>query len=97
MAIEANPNASQRELSQALGLSLSKASYCIKALMEKGRVKAGSFKASPHKGKYLYLLTPLWLEVRACQTLSFLRPKQAEYDLLKAEIVAPQQEMETRP
>ena len=96
-AIEANPEASQRELSQALGVSLGKANYCLKALMEKGWVKAGNFKANPDKGKYLYLLTPQGLEAKASLTLNFLRRKQAEYDTLRAEIAALQQEVETRP
>ncbi len=96
-AIEANPSASQRELSQILGVSLGKANYCLKALMEKGWVKAGNFKASPNKGAYLYLLTPTGLEAKAALTVNFLRRKKAEYDLLRTEIAALEREVETRP
>ena len=96
-AIEANPAASQRELSQALGVSLGKANYCLKALVEKGWVKAGNFKANPDKVAYLYLLTPQGLEAKAALTVNFLRRKQAEYEALKSEIAALEREVEHRP
>jgi len=85
-AIEANPHATQRELSHELGISLGKANYCLKALMGKGWVKANNFRANPHKLAYAYLLTPSGIEAKARLTVNFLRRKVAEYELLRREI-----------
>jgi EPS-associated MarR family transcriptional regulator len=85
-AIEANPQASQRELSAALGVSLGKANYCLKALIGRGWVKAGNFRASPRKLAYAYLLTPAGFTAKRRLTLEFLRRKVAEYESLKREI-----------
>ncbi len=40
--LEADPEISRRELAKALGISLGRANYCIKALVEKGLVKANN-------------------------------------------------------
>ena len=85
-AIEANPNATQRELSEALGVSLGKANYCLKAVIERGWVKVGNFKASPNKLAYAYLLTPSGFTAKRKLTVGFLRRKLAEYKALKREI-----------
>lgn len=87
-AIEANPNATQRELSEALGVSLGKANYCLKAVIERGWVKVGNFKAHPHKLAYAYLLTPRGATAKAKLTTRFLKRKLAEYETLKREIAA---------
>ncbi|MGV6827415.1 MAG: MarR family EPS-associated transcriptional regulator, partial [bacterium] len=57
-AIEANPEISQRELASALGVSLGKTNYCLKALIDKGWVKVKNFKKNNNKLGYAYLLTP---------------------------------------
>ena len=85
-AIEENPEQSQRQLSNALGISLGKLNYCLKALVEKGWVKAGNFHKSSKKQKYLYLLTPKGIEEKTRVTVRFLRRKVAEYEKLKSEI-----------
>ena len=85
-AIEDNPSHSQRQLSQELGISLGKLNYCLKALIEKGLVKAGNFRKNPQKQDYLYLLTPKGIEVKAKVTLRFLKRKVKEYESLKREI-----------
>ena len=56
--LEANPQASQRDIARELGISLGKVNYCLKALIEKGWVKANNFRQNEQKGAYLYLLTP---------------------------------------
>ena len=63
--IDQHPEATQRELAAALGISLGKANYCLKALMEKGLVKARNFKNSHNKRAYLYHLTPLGIDAKA--------------------------------
>lgn len=76
----------QRELAQHLGVSLGKVNYCIKALIDRGWVKANNFKNSKNKAAYVYLLTPRGLEQKAQITLRFLRQKVRDYELLKCEI-----------
>ena len=81
-----HPDASQRELASALGISLGKVNYCLHALMEKGLVKARNFKNSRNKAAYAYILTRKGLEEKIDVTYSFLRRKIAEYDDIAAEI-----------
>lgn len=84
--LEKNPNLSQRELAQRLGVSLGKTNYCLKALLEKGWIKINNFRNSNNKLAYAYLLTPQGIESRAKMTVEFLKIKKQEYELLKAEI-----------
>lgn len=84
--LEANPNLSQRDLADALGLSLGSANYCLRALIDAGLVKVRNFKASKHKLSYVYILTPQGVATKARMTRGFLARKQAEYEALKAEI-----------
>ncbi len=81
-----HPEASQRELARQLGVSVGKVNYCLKALIEKGWVKARNFRNSKHKAGYLYVLTPKGIEEKVSVTSSFLRRKLDEYDLLTKEI-----------
>lgn len=80
------PQITQRELADELGVSLGKANYCLKALVEKGLVKANNFKNSNNKMAYAYLLTPKGIDAKARMTVSFLRRKMDEYEALKQEI-----------
>ncbi|MEQ9210409.1 MAG: MarR family EPS-associated transcriptional regulator, partial [Pseudomonadales bacterium] len=91
-SIEENPTQSQRELSKSLGISLGKLNYCLKALVDKGWVKARNFKNNPNKAGYLYLLTPSGVEAKTRVTVRFLRRKMDEYERIKAEIEALQEE-----
>ena len=84
--IEANPELSQRELADAMGVSLGKVNYCLNALIEKGWVKARNFRRSNNKLAYAYLLTPRGVRQKAAITVTFLERKVAEYELLKQEI-----------
>ena len=93
-SIEENPTQSQRELSKSLGVSLGKLNYCLKALVEKGWVKANNFRQNPHKSEYLYLLTPSGVEAKAKVTVRFLKRKMNEYERIKKEIAALQEETE---
>jgi EPS-associated MarR family transcriptional regulator len=85
-AIETNPQATQRELAEALGVSLGKANYCLRALVDKGWVKVRNFRANPNKLAYAYLLTPAGIDGKTRLTVRFLKRKLDEYDLLRAEI-----------
>ena len=84
--LEADPEISQRELAKELGISLGRANYCLKALIERGLVKAGNFRNSSNRSAYAYYLTPKGMEEKAKITLAFLKAKMAEYEALKCEI-----------
>ena len=84
--IELNPEYTQRELSQEMGVSLGKVNYCIKKLAEKGLIKITNFTHNPNKIGYVYILTPIGVEERARLTFSFLKRKIKEYEVLKEEI-----------
>ena len=92
--LETNPKMTQRELAEALGVSLGAANYCLKALVEKGWVKLENFQNNPNKLGYLYLLTPMGMAAKTALTARFLRRKLVEYEALKAEIEQLQSEVE---
>jgi EPS-associated MarR family transcriptional regulator len=87
---------SQRDLAQAMGVSLGKANYCLKALMDKGLVKLERFRANPDKRYYAYLLTPAGLKEKTRITMEFLRYKVAEYEALEKEIEQLRGDLENR-
>ena len=84
--IEEEPNLTQRDLAQRLGISLGGVNYCLKALIDIGHIKAGNFKKNPDKTAYLYLLTPKGIAEKASLTAGFLKRKMADYHALKKEI-----------
>ena len=86
--LEEEPELTQRELAEKLGISLGGANYCLKALIEIGHIKAGNFNKNPDKSVYLYLLTPQGIAEKAKLTAGFLKRKMAEYRALKKEIDA---------
>jgi len=78
--------ASSRQLAKAIGLSLGRTHYILRALIERGLVKVEHFRTSKNKLAYAYLLTPEGLETKARITARFPERKRAEYDVLKAEL-----------
>ncbi len=84
--LQENPDLTQRELAEKLGVSVGGLNYCLKALMDKGWVKMQNFHQSKNKFKYVYLLTPQGVSERMALTSRFLQRKMAEYEALKAEI-----------
>jgi MarR family transcriptional regulator, temperature-dependent positive regulator of motility len=85
-AIEQHPGLTQRQLASVLGVSLGKANFCMKALVEKGLVKMGNFSHNQKKLDYAYLLTPKGIKQKAELMQHFLERKGAEYEQLKAEL-----------
>ncbi len=83
-----NPELSQRELAHELGISLGKVNYCLKALLDRGYVKAVNFKNSRNKRAYLYHLTSAGIAAKALAAKRFLMRKQMEYERLAQEIEA---------
>ncbi len=86
--LESEPQLNQRSLAERLGLSLGKANYCVRALVEKGLVKISNFRRSDNKLAYAYLLTPSGVQEKARLTVAFLTRKQEEYERLQSEIAA---------
>ena len=94
--LENNPNVTQRQLAEYLGISLGRTNYCLKALVNKGMVKAQNFKNSANKRAYLYILTPKGIESKAQISMRFLQRKMEEYEALKTEIEQLKLEIEAK-
>ena len=92
--VHADPNISQRELAEELGVSVGKANYCLKALIEKGFIKARNFYKSTNKRGYVYLLTTRGFKEKAQVTFRFLKYKMKEYEDLETEIAQIRSEAE---
>jgi len=87
-ALEANPELSQRQLAAELGVSLGGVNYALRALIERGFVKADNFRKSGTKTAYLYVLTPKGVAEKASLASAFLAVKLNEYEVLRQEIEA---------
>ena len=87
-ALDANPELSQRQLAAELGVSLGGVNYALKALVERGFVKADNFRKSGNKVAYLYVLTPQGVAEKASLATAFLGRKLEEYEVLRQEIEA---------
>jgi EPS-associated MarR family transcriptional regulator len=86
--LQENPDLTQRELAEKLGISVGGLNYCLKAMMEKGLVKMKNFAHSKNKFGYMYVLTPTGISEKTAITQKFLQRKMEEYEALKAEIDA---------
>lgn len=93
--LEVNPQMNQRDLAAALGISLGKTNFCLKALLEKGLLKVQNFQSNKRKLAYAYFLTPAGIAEKTVLAGQFLKRKIEEYELLRAEIEALQQEVDT--
>jgi len=91
--LQENPDLTQRELAEKLGISVGGLNYCMKALMEKGLVKMKNFANSKNKFGYVYVLTPTGMAEKAAITQRFLQRKIEEYKCLRNEIAQLQQEL----
>ena len=87
-ALEVNPELSQRQLAAELGVSLGGVNYAVKALVERGFVKADNFRKSGNKVAYLYVLTTQGVAEKASLATAFLGRKLEEYEVLTQEIEA---------
>ncbi|EEB82353.1 transcriptional regulator [Roseobacter sp. GAI101] len=94
--LEQNPELSQRQLADALGISLGAVNYCLRALVEKGEVKIRNFRAADNKLRYAYILTPKGIRRKSLLTAGFLQRKLREYNALKDEIAALKSEAGTK-
>ena len=84
--IEQDPKATQRVLSDRLGMSLGKTNYILKELIKRGLIRVGHFTINPGKlRKINYILTKAGLENKVSLVKHFLKIKKTEYDVLKKE------------
>ena len=86
--LEQNPTWTQRQIADALGLSLGKTNYCLRALRDKGLVKWGNFSQNPNKLQYMHLLTPKGIAKKLSLTAHFLQRKEREFEELRSEIAS---------
>jgi EPS-associated MarR family transcriptional regulator len=85
--LQDNPDLTQRELAEMLGMSVGGLNYCLNALIEKGFVKVGNFQKSKNKFKLrLPAHSPRYCRTNAMLTTRFLKRKMEEYEALRAEI-----------
>lgn len=87
-----NPDLTQRELAERVGISLGALNYCLQAMMQRGLVKMKNFARSKNKFGYVYVLTPGGITEKAAITQRFLQRKMQEYEALQEEIRALQAE-----
>ena len=92
--LQEDPNISQRELAERLGISLGKVNYCLRGFVEKGWVKAKNFKNSNNKLAYAYVLTPKGIEEKTRVTVRFLKVRMQQYDEIEREINELRREIE---
>ena len=92
--LQGNPDLTQRELAERLGISLGGLNYCLKALMQRGLVKMKNFANSKNKFGYVYVLTPTGMAEKAAIARRFMQRKMEEYEALRAEIEALRSEVE---
>lgn len=86
--LHGNPALTQRELGERVGISLGAVNYCLRALIERGLVKASNFSRNPDKLGYAYVLTPAGITEKTRLTGRFLKRKVEEYEALRLEIAA---------
>jgi len=94
--LQEDPQISQRDLARELGISLGRANHCLRALMDKGLIKANNFKNNRNKKAYMYYLTPRGMTEKARATARFLEVKVAEYEALQREIDHIRRDMQER-
>lgn len=76
----------QKSLANDLGLSVGKVNYVLKALIEKGFVKAENFFINKNKNQYKYLLTEKGFKEKIALTEKFIDRKKKEYEELQKEL-----------
>lgn len=89
-----HPDATTRQIAIDLGVSNGAAYYLLKALLDKGLVKAWRFANSENKTQYRYILSPDGVSQKLALTRNFLDRKLQEYEALEIEIRAMQQELQ---
>lgn len=77
---------SQKSLANELEISVGKVNYVLKALVDKGLVKAENFYHNKKKNQYKYLLTKTGFQKKVTLTQNFIQQKKREYDELQKDL-----------
>jgi len=77
---------SQRSLAGEIGFSVGKVNYVLKALVDKGFIKADSFLNATNKCNYSYLLTEEGIQEKINLTQKFIVRKKKEYEELQRDL-----------
>jgi len=80
------PEATQRELSRALGLSLGKTNHCLRELVDAGWISVAPLRRHDQKLRFAYALTDAGRRARERATREALVRKQDEVARLAREI-----------
>lgn len=91
--LETNDGGNQRDLARRLGVSVGKINYCLRAVIDRGWVKANNFRRADNKLAYAYLLTPSGVSAKVRLARVFLEQKEREFEKLQQEISALRQEV----
>ena len=95
MLKHANNISSQKSLAKEIGYSVGKINYVLKALVDKGFIKAERFLTSDNKTKYRYLLTNEGVHEKMQLTKKFIVRKKAEYEELQKDLAEDTEKMES--
>lgn len=76
----------QKSLARELGFSVGKVNYIVRALIDKGLVKAERFAKSDNKKGYKYLLTRKGVAEKVRLTKIYVEIKRQEYEALQREL-----------
>jgi EPS-associated MarR family transcriptional regulator len=91
--LEEQPDVTQRQIAQKLGISTSGLIYTLCALIDRVWVKVHNFSESKNKFGYVFLLTPSGVAEKATLTGRFLQRKLKDYEEMKFEIESLKAEM----
>lgn len=84
--LDDNPEITQREIADAVGISNGAVHYVLRSLLEKGFVKFNNFTRAKDKRRYSYALTRKGVAEKAVLARNFVARKIDEYEALKNEI-----------
>lgn len=82
----AGGHTTQRDIASAIGYSVGKVNFMLKALIEKGLIKIENFSHNPNKKAYYYLLTEKGIKEKIALTEKFIDRKKQEYEELQREL-----------
>ncbi len=86
--LDVKNDSNQRDLAKRLGVSVGKINYCMRAVIDRGWVKANNFRRSDNKLAYIYILTPSGVQAKMRLARKFLAHKEEEFERLQHEIDA---------
>lgn len=92
--LHGNSSIDQRSIARDLNISLGSVNYSLRALIERGHVKAQNFRNSKNKVGYIYLLTPSGIAEKSQMAARFLADRLREYELIEREIAAARKDVE---